>query len=223
VPALVDISLEIERGARVGLIGKSGSGKSTLVDLLMGLLDVDCGRMLIDGQPLTPSRKPAWQAQLAHVPQAIFLADGSIAANIAFGQDEAAVDRERVADAARRAGLGDFVASLPQGLDTAVGERGVRLSGGQRQRIGIARALFKQASVLVFDEATSALDDATEASVMAAIADLPRTLTIVIIAHRLTTLRMCDKIVRLEDGRIAGVGPYQELIGQLIADTREAG
>ncbi|MDE2595714.1 MAG: ABC transporter ATP-binding protein [Sphingomonadales bacterium] len=213
-PALSGINLAITRGARIGLAGKSGSGKSTFVDLLMGLLEPGEGRILVDGRPLDAAARAAWQAQVAHVPQAIFLSDGSIAANIAFGRAAGQVDMGRVREAARLAELEDFIATLPAGFDTPVGERGVRLSGGQRQRIGIARALYKQASVLVFDEATSALDDETEASVMAAIARLPRELTIVMIAHRLTTLRMCDAIVRLDAGRIAGIGPYDLLLAQ---------
>ncbi|WP_176399630.1 ABC transporter ATP-binding protein [Novosphingobium sp. B 225] len=211
--ALKQIDLTIEPGARIGLVGRSGSGKSTFVDLLMGLLDPGEGELQIDGQRLDEAGKAAWQAQVAHVPQAIFLADGSIAANIAFGRASGEIDMERVREAARLAELDEFIAALPEGYDTTVGERGVRLSGGQRQRIGIARALYKQASVLVLDEATSALDDATEAAVMQSVSRLPRALTLVIVAHRLTTLHLCDRIVRLDGGRIAGTGTYAELIG----------
>jgi ABC-type multidrug transport system fused ATPase/permease subunit len=211
--ALADITLDIARGSRLGLIGASGSGKSTFVDLLLGLLDPDKGRLSMDGQPLGSDNVAAWQAQVAHVPQAIFLADDTIAANIAFGREAGAIDMERVREAARLAEIDSFIAGLPEGYATGVGERGVRLSGGQRQRIGIARALYKQASVLVFDEATSALDDATEGAVMASIARLPRSLTLVMIAHRLTTLRQCDRIVRLDHGRIAGIGSYEALLG----------
>ena len=210
--ALSGIELAIARGARIGLVGVSGSGKSTFVDLLLGLLEPGAGHLSIDGQALTPANVSGWQAQVAHVPQAIFLADTSIAANIAFGREAGAIDMDRIREAARLAEIDSFILTLPQGYDTCVGERGVRLSGGQRQRIGIARALYKRATVLVFDEATSALDDATEASVMASIARLPRSLTMVIIAHRLTTLRQCDQIVRLEGGRIAGVGSYEALM-----------
>ncbi len=212
-PALHGIDLNIAPGERIGLVGRSGSGKSTFVDVLMALLDPVEGELLIDGQPLDERTRAAWQAQVAHVPQAIFLADGTIAENIAFGRPQAEIDLARVREAARLAELDDFIAGLPDGYDTQVGERGVRLSGGQRQRIGIARALYKQASVLVFDEATSALDDATEAAVMASVARLPRALTLVIVAHRLTTLHLCDRIVRLDGGRIAGIGSYAELIG----------
>lgn len=211
-PALQEVSLTIPRGMRIGLVGKSGGGKSTLADLLMGLLDPSEGTLSIDGQTLDQAGKPAWQAQIAHVPQAIFLADSSIAANIAFGRDPKTIDMNRVRAAAEGAELLDFVDSLPDGFASAVGERGIRLSGGQRQRIGIARALYKGASVLVFDEATSALDDETEASVMAAIDRLSRSLTIIAIAHRVSTLRTCDLIVRIEGGRIVAVGPYHEII-----------
>jgi len=211
-PALRDVSLTIPRGMRIGLIGKSGSGKSTLADLVMGLLDPGEGVLRIDGQPLDQTAKPEWQAQIAHVPQAIFLADSSIAANIAFGRDPAAIDMDRVSAAAAGAELIEFVDGLPDGFDAMVGERGIRLSGGQRQRIGIARALYKGASVLVLDEATSALDDETEAAVIAAIDRLSRSLTIIAIAHRVSTLRTCDLVVRLDAGRIVALGSYREIV-----------
>ncbi|WP_296306747.1 ABC transporter ATP-binding protein [Erythrobacter sp.] len=211
--ALSDIDLAIAPGARIGLVGPSGSGKSTFVDLLLGLLEPTAGEVLIDGVPLDETTRAAWQAAVAHVPQAIFLADGSIAENIAFGRSGAAIDQERVREAARLAELDTFIATLPQGYDTFVGERGVRLSGGQRQRIGIARALYKQARVLVLDEATSALDEATEAAVMQAVSQLPRELTLVIVAHRLSTLKLCEQIVRLEAGRVAEQGSYAQVIG----------
>ncbi|HEU5285314.1 MAG TPA: ABC transporter ATP-binding protein, partial [Sphingomicrobium sp.] len=168
-PALEDVSLTIERGSRVALVGPTGSGKSTLADLLMGLLEPGAGTISIDGVPLTRASRRAWQRGIAHVPQSIFLADSSIARNIAFGVPEADIDRERVAAAAAAAQLDAFIESLPGGYDSPVGERGVRLSGGQRQRLGIARAIYKDAPVLVLDEATSALDQDTEAAVMAAL------------------------------------------------------
>lgn len=211
--ALSGIDLAIAPGARVGLVGPSGAGKSTFVDLLLGLLEPTGGAMLIDGQPLDETTRSAWQAAVAHVPQAIFLADGTIAENIAFGRSGEAIDHERMREAARLAELDAFISSLPQGYDTFVGERGVRLSGGQRQRIGIARALYKQARVLVLDEATSALDEATEAAVMQAVAQLPRELTLVIVAHRLSTLRVCQTIMRLEEGRLVQQGSFAEVIG----------
>jgi ABC-type multidrug transport system fused ATPase/permease subunit len=211
--ALANINLTIGKGERIGLIGKSGSGKSTLADVIMGLLAPQDGQLLVDGKPLAPHDMAAWRRQIAHVPQAIFLSDESIAANIAFGHAGHSIDRERAAAAARQAGLGEMLARLPEGLDTMVGERGVRLSGGQRQRIGIARALYKQASVLVLDEATSALDNATEEEVMQAVADLGNDLTVVIIAHRLSTVAGCDRIYRLEHGALVASGSYAQVVG----------
>ena len=201
LPALHEVSLEIPKGARVGIAGKTGSGKSTLMDLVIGLLEPTEGEILIDGVKLSAANRAAWQRNIAHVPQAIFLADASLAENIAFGVKPEAIDRERERREAEQAELCEVIAALPNGYDTRVGERGIQLSGGQRQRIGIARALYKQASVLVFDEATSALDTETETAVMDAIGRLARTLTILIIAHRVTTLEGCDMIVRLEAGR----------------------
>jgi ABC-type multidrug transport system fused ATPase/permease subunit len=204
-PALSAIDLVIARGARIAIAGPTGSGKSTLADLIMGLLDPDAGRVTVDGAALDAARRAAWRRSIAHVPQAIFLADASIARNIAFSSNPDAIDAERVADAAGRAQLASFVDSLPEGYETRVGERGVRLSGGQRQRLGIARALYKGAPVLVLDEATSALDDDTEAAVLASLDSLARDggLTLIVIAHRRSTVEACDQIVRLEDGRIA--------------------
>ena len=199
---IAGVSLPIPKGSRIGFIGKTGSGKSTITDLIMGLLEPTHGEITIDGIRLAAGTVRGWQAQVAHVPQAIYLADTSIASNIAFGVPEAMIDMVQVRDAARRAQLADFIEGLANGYDTLAGERGIRLSGGQRQRIGIARALYKRANVLVFDEATSALDSETEASVIAAIQSLGRDLTIIIIAHRLSTIEMCDVVVRLDEGRI---------------------
>jgi ATP-binding cassette subfamily B protein len=200
--ALNNIGLVIAKGERIGIVGRSGSGKSTLVDVVMGLLEPDTGTILIDGVPLTQERVGGWQAQIAHVPQSIFLSDDTVAANIAIDQVRDRIDMERVEDAARQAQIHGFITSLPQGYATTIGERGIRLSGGQRQRIGIARALYKRADVLILDEATSALDDATEAAVMAAIGRSSHAPTIVMIAHRLSTLKGCDVIYRLDRGRI---------------------
>jgi ATP-binding cassette, subfamily B, bacterial PglK len=196
---LADVSLVIRRGERVALVGPTGSGKSTLADILMGLLQPTSGKLLIDGREALPE---AWQANIAHVPQSIFLADTSITENIALGIPAAEVDQGRVEAAAAQAQIANFIESLPKGYATTVGERGVRLSGGQRQRIGIARALYKQAPVLVFDEATSALDDTTEKALMDTLDGLSRDLTIIMIAHRLSTTAYCDRVVTVDRGSI---------------------
>ncbi len=205
------INLVIPKGARIGFIGSTGSGKSTALDLLMGLLEPTEGKILVDGQPICDDLKSAWRSNIAHVPQSIFLADTTIAENIAFGIPLNEIDLARVRKAAEQARIAEFIEGRPEGFSTLVGERGVRLSGGQRQRIGIARALYKQACVLIFDEATSALDSDTELAVMGAIENLDRDLTILIIAHRLTTLRNCDAIVQLENGKIAMQSTYEQL------------
>lgn len=195
------ISLTIPKGSRVGFVGKTGSGKSTCLDLLMGLLPPTEGRILIDGHTLDPSKLRSWQKNIAHVPQSIFLSDSNFAENIAFGISRFDIDMNRVQKAACQAKIADFIESSPKGYQELVGERGIRLSGGQRQRIGIARALYKAAEVLVFDEATSALDSETENDVIEGIGKLGRHLTILIIAHRLTSLRSCDRIIHIEKGK----------------------
>jgi len=201
------LDLEIYRGERIGLIGTTGSGKSTTVDLLMGLLKPTSGKILVDGHDIhdsqNPSRLSAWRASIAHVPQNIYLSDSTIAENIAFGVPKLQVELHRVKYSAEQAQISGFIESIPGGYDSFVGERGIRLSGGQRQRIGIARALYKQASVLVFDEATSALDNETEQAVMESIDGLSKDLTIVIIAHRLSTVQSCDRIIQLHHGSVA--------------------
>ncbi len=206
------LNLTIPKGARVGFVGSTGSGKSTTLDLLMGLLMPTEGELLVDGQPINGKLVRAWQQSIAHVPQSIYLADTTLAENIAFGVSPDTIDLDRVQQAARQAQISDFIESSPKGYQANVGERGIRLSGGQRQRIGIARALYKQANVLVFDEATSALDNATEQSVMDAIEGLNRDLTILLIAHRLTTVQRCDIIIELEHGRVVALGTYQQLL-----------
>jgi ATP-binding cassette, subfamily B, bacterial PglK len=209
---LHQLDLTIPKGARVGFIGITGSGKSTVMDLLMGLLQPSTGQILVDNMPLTGTTRLAWQCNIAHVPQAIFLADASFAENIAFGVLAEQIDMKRVRQAAQQAQIAQFIESSHEGYAAMVGERGVRLSGGQRQRIGIARALYKQAQVLVFDEATSALDSETEQAVMQAIEGLSEDLTIFIIAHRLTTLKNCTLIVALGEGGIKREGSYQDIV-----------
>jgi ABC-type bacteriocin/lantibiotic exporter with double-glycine peptidase domain len=210
---LRNIDIVIPRGAFIGFVGESGAGKSTLVDLLMGFLRPSRGALFVDGVALTEENIISWQGQIAHVPQHIFLCDGSIIENVAFGLPSKKVDLERVREACRRAELHDFVTNLPAGYETVVGERGVRLSGGQRQRLGLARALYKNASVLILDEATSALDDATEASVIEAVHKLGSEYTVMMIAHRVTTLQRCDIIYRLAQGEISQQGTFEEVLG----------
>jgi ATP-binding cassette, subfamily B, bacterial PglK len=206
------LNFVIQKGSRVGFVGTTGSGKSTALDVLMGLLRPAAGELTVDGEVVSGKLIRAWQRSIAHVPQSIYLADASLAENIAFGVPRELIDIQRVMTAARQAQIGDFIDGLPLGYGTAVGERGVRLSGGQRQRIGIARALYKEASILIFDEATSALDNATERSVMDAIGALGRDLTIVLIAHRLTTVQRCDSIIELSGGRVVAQGTYEQLL-----------
>jgi ABC-type multidrug transport system fused ATPase/permease subunit len=196
-----NFSLTIPKGTRIGFAGKTGSGKSTLLDLFMRLLEPTHGNIVVDGNILTWENSRSWQLAIAHVPQHIYLSDATIAENIAFGVKAQDIDFGLVQEAARQAQLSEFIEGSPLGYDTVVGERGVRLSGGQRQRIGIARALYKKAKILIFDEATSALDMDTENAVMAAIDNLNRELTILMVAHRLSTLQNCDMIVQLESGK----------------------
>ena len=200
-PALNHLSLAIQRGETVGFIGPSGSGKSTLVDVVLGLLTPSAGTILLGNSDIQNILR-GWQNQIGYVPQSIYLTDDSLRRNVAFGLSDNKIDNAAVARAIRSAQLEDFVCSLPEGLETVVGERGIRLSGGQRQRIGIARALYHDPSVLVLDEATSALDTATEQGVMEAITALHGTKTILIVAHRLSTVEHCDRLYRLNFGRL---------------------
>jgi ATP-binding cassette subfamily B protein len=209
---LKHINLTLIKGSRIGFIGVTGSGKSTLLDIIMGLLSPTDGKLMIDKQILDDQNLRAWQAHIAHVPQSIYLSDGTIEENIAFGIPKEKINHQQVEKAAQQAQITDLIEELKDGYQTSVGERGVRLSGGQRQRIGIARALYKQANVLIFDEATSALDNTTEQSVMKAIEGLEGEVTILIIAHRLTTLKGCDQIVKLDKNNIVSVGSYDEII-----------
>ena len=218
-PAVIkQLSLSIEVGQRVGLIGTTGSGKSTMVDLLMGLLIPNSGSILLDNldlhDPDHPERLLSWRSAIAHVPQSIYLADRSVAQNIAFGLATDRIDDERVRRAAQSSQIAGFIESLPEAYETFVGERGIQLSGGQRQRLGIARALYKQAQVLILDEATSALDHNTELAVMDAIDQLDYRPTIVMIAHRLSTVAQCDRVIRLDCGRVVADGPPSEVLSQ---------
>ncbi|WP_242036147.1 ABC transporter ATP-binding protein [Cyanobium sp. FACHB-13342] len=219
------VELEIRRGERIGLIGTTGSGKSTTVDLLMGLLEPTCGRVLVDGadlhDPAHPERLAAWRAAIAHVPQSIYLADTSVAENIAFGVARQRIDLARVQQAGEQAQIASFIEASPEGYGSLVGERGIRLSGGQRQRIGIARALYKQARVLVLDEATSALDTDTEQALIDAVNALSEELTIVMIAHRLTTVQRCDRVIRLEQGTVVDDGVPEQVLARERSTRRQ--
>ena len=208
--ALMDISLCIRQGTSIGLIGQSGSGKSTLVDVILGLLIPSKGSVHVD-QVDIQTHVRSWQDQIGYVPQSIFLTDDTLRRNVTFGLSDDLIDEEAVQRAIKDAQLDDFVRDLPMGLDTLVGERGVRLSGGQRQRIGIARALYANPNILVLDEATSSLDIETEKSVMAAVNALHGYKTIIIVAHRLSTVAHCDWLYKLEDGRIVKEGRFEEI------------
>jgi ABC-type multidrug transport system fused ATPase/permease subunit len=211
--ALHGLDLEIAAQSVVGLVGGTGAGKTTVVDVILGLLEPQEGQLLIDGQPVTAANRRAWQRSIGYVPQQIFLTDDSVAANIAFGLPPEQIDHAAVQAAARIAALHDFITEeLPKGYETLVGERGVRLSGGQRQRIGIARALYHNPDVLILDEATSALDTITEEAVMEAVHNLGGAKTIIMIAHRLSTVEDCDCIHLLDQGRVAASGTYAELV-----------
>nr|WP_017942192.1 MULTISPECIES: ABC transporter ATP-binding protein [unclassified Thioalkalivibrio] len=212
-PALRDLTLTIPARTTVGLVGATGSGKTTTVDIILGLLGPGAGELKVDGTPITAENVRAWQRTIGYVPQHIYLADDTVAANIAFGLLPEQIDQEAVERAARIANLHEFVMSdMPKRYATRVGERGVRLSGGQRQRIGIARALYHDPDLLVLDEATSALDNLTEEAVMEAVHNLGHRKTIVLIAHRLTTVQRCDTIYLLDKGELKGQGTFDELI-----------
>ena len=211
-PALNNISLSIPLNTTVGFVGESGSGKSTTIDLILGLIDPQKGQMLLDEAPITQENKRSWQDNIGFVPQSIFLSEGTIAENIAFGIKKEEINQEQVKKAMQLAHLEELVNSLPDRLNTRVGERGVKLSGGQRQRIGIARALYNDASILVFDEATSALDGITEKIIMEAIEELSGQRTIILIAHRLKTVRNCNTIYMMDKGKVVAQGTYNQLL-----------
>jgi ATP-binding cassette subfamily C protein len=210
-PALRHVYLRVQPGESLGIVGATGSGKSTLVALLLGLLQPTSGRIVLDGVPLAGHER-AWQRLIGYVPQDPYLLDDTLRRNIAFGVSDAAIDDQRVARACSLAQLDELIRQLPQGMDTLLGEDGARLSGGQRQRVAIARALYSDPAVLVFDEATAALDNHTEREVTKAIAALQRTRTLIVIAHRLSTVRDCDRLIFLQDGRVAASGSYDELL-----------
>lgn len=209
--ALSDVTLSIHRGESIGVVGRTGSGKSTLLDLILGLLEPTMGEVLIDDKPLT-GRSRSWHRHVGVVPQTVFLIDDTIRNNIALGRTREDVDDDRVRDAVRIAQLEEFVTSLPDGLDSIVGERGVKLSGGQRQRLAIARAMYQRPQVLVFDEGTSALDSKTEADFLEALRVNSGHLTLISVAHRMTTIKNYDRVVLMRDGRIYNSGTYSELI-----------
>lgn len=211
---LKNINFEFKKGQRVGIVGKTGSGKSTLLDMIMGLFPPKDGKIIVDDLEIDNSYLIAWQKNISHVPQSIFLSDSSIAQNVAIGLHESHIDLDKVWKCLEQAELAHFVNSLKEGIHTFVGERGVKLSGGQRQRIGIARALYKEAKIIVFDEATSALDEETEKQLMKSIYNLNQEITIVIVAHRLTTIRQCDLIIKLKDGEVDKIGNYDFVIGE---------
>ncbi len=209
-PAVADVTFSVPVGTAVALVGSSGAGKSTLVDLLLGLQTPDAGRVTVDGRGIT-SVLPAWQSIIGFVPQDVYLLDATLRQNIAFGEKDEDIDDERLAEAITASQLEELVASLPEGLDSRVGERGARLSGGERQRVGIARALYTRPELLIMDEATSALDNETERRVSETITRLRGTISIVIVAHRLSTVRDCDEIVFLAGGRVSAKGSFTEL------------
>jgi HlyD family secretion protein len=221
--ALSGVSLSIPAGAAVGIVGANGSGKTTLVDVIGGLLVPEAGQLAVDGQRLDPARRVAWQSRVAYVPQNIFLLDATIAQNVALGIAADEINLERLREALRLAQLNDFVGALPLGFDHVVGERGVQLSGGQRQRIGIARALYREASVLLLDEATSALDGLTERELMTTLRGLRGQYTSVLVAHRMSTVRECDVIFELEHGKLVRSGTYDGMLKSSQAFRHMAG
>ena len=212
-PALDGVRLVIRRGESLGIVGPTGAGKSTLLDVIAGVLEPIAGRVLIDGAEMRTQRA-SWQASLGYVPQDVFLLDDTLRANVALGVPPHEVEDARVRTAIDRAQLGPLVATLRDGLDTALGERGARLSGGERQRVGIARALYREPDVLLLDEATAALDPQTEADLVRALDALPPGTTVVVVAHRLSTVRRCARLLLVENGRIVEDGRWEELLAR---------
>ncbi|MDP9200813.1 MAG: ABC transporter ATP-binding protein/permease [Gemmatimonadota bacterium] len=212
--AIEDISLSIKAGTHVAFVGSSGAGKTTVMDLVLGLLAPTSGTIEIDGQRLTPELRPQWQRTIGYVPQQVFLADATLRRNIAFGVPTDLIDDRAAQSAVQRACLSTLVGRLPKGLDTDVGENGARLSGGERQRVAIARALYTSPSVLILDEATSALDSVTERDINDELLESAGGLTIIIVAHRLSTVRNCDRLILIKNGRIEAEGGYDDLVRQ---------
>ena len=220
IDTLKDITINIPANSTVGFVGATGSGKTTLIDILLGLLQPTKGVLKVDGDNITKTNLRSWQRLIGYVPQHIYLSDDTIRANIAFGEDYLNIDQEAVEKASKIASLHDFITDeLADKYNTVIGERGIRLSGGQRQRIGIARALYHNPKVLVLDEATSALDNQTEFEVMNSINDLSKNITIILIAHRLSTLTKCDNIFLLEKGKIKSIGKFEDLINKNYLST----
>jgi ATP-binding cassette subfamily C protein len=219
--ALIDVTIEIKKGESIGVVGPTGGGKSTLLDVILGLLPPTRGRVLVDDTDVHANLE-GWQLNLGVVPQTVYLLDTTLRQNIALGLDDRAIDEDHLREAIRLAQLESFVASLPKGLDTVVGERGVRVSGGERQRVAIARALYRHPQVVVLDEGTSALDTITEAELLAALEPLRRNRTVIIVAHRLTTVRQCDRILLVDSGRIVDTGSFPELLERNLAFRRLA-
>lgn len=214
--ALADVEMHIARGECVGIVGATGAGKSSLVDLLLGVLPPTTGSIEVDGKDVASDVR-AWQSNLGYVPQHIYLTDDTLLANVAFGVSETRIDRARAERCLEQARLLDLLTRLPQGVETVIGERGTRLSGGERQRVGIARALYTDPDVIVFDEATSALDNSTERQIMAAIEAMRANKTLILVAHRLTTIERCDRLFFLEEGRLTATGTYRELLDTVPA------
>jgi len=212
-PAIDSVSLHIKAGESFGIVGPTGSGKSTLLDVILGMLEPDSGAVFVDDLPLAERRDP-WQRTIGYVPQDVYLIDDTLRANVALGWYGEEIDEGRVLEAIGLAGLDDVVVGLPNGVETILGERGVRLSGGQRQRIAIARAFLRNAPILILDEATSDLDAESEFIIQQALADLMKGRTVLVIAHRLATVRRADRIVVIDEGRIVDIGRHEELLAR---------
>ena len=213
INTLKNINLKIEAFKKIGIVGTTGSGKTTMIDIILGLLDANDGILSVDNNPIDKDNRRSWQKSIGYVPQEIYLSDSSIESNIAFGVDSEDIDINSVEKATKIANLHDFIINeLPEKYKTTLGERGIRLSGGQRQRIGIARALYRKPQILIMDEGTSALDNITEDAVMDAVNNLGDGITIILIAHRLSTVKNCDNIFLLEKGRLKAQGTYEHLL-----------